>query len=1111
VILRESGALGGLERPDRREARTEERLSPRRRTLAAVEVLEGPDLRGLHEEGLRATDLSADGAFLRISSPAALLALERDARLRLRLTIPTDPKPIVVAARVMRATPAGVGVRFEEVSARDRSRLRGHAGFYEMDEAIVRVQRALGDLIPGNLLPLGEASEIAAVLAGAVERGLPLTAILPGRGFRPLHCRATALTEDGEPDGGVGGRGGLGGLGSLLHLDGCSLPESPDGVRVLYLAFSDPPLHYACEALVLRGGPRPAVLVPERIYRTERRTERRAGVRNAWCELAASWAPEGRLRLPVLDLGEGGASVRVPPGAVLVPGTHLPAFTLLTEGERREVAGATVRYAAPLDDGFLRAGLRFDDGELDRDSFRGLARRPAASGLGSRVSRAVSVVSLLGGKVAGLVRRGDKRDEGGVEVVRARTRLGSTVAGIVDANFDTADPSVRPDVAVVIAPAILKRKEVFGLLARTLLDDLGRDGRKVVILRFDASHIVGESTMDPRRVAEGRPYYDWTFDHLGADMEACLQYLERRFRPARRALVSVSLSAIPARKVVREGTGAPVDLWIAPYGCPDAQDVLRNYLAGLDLFAEYRQGRGPETVLIHGRPIRGANLYGQAMAGGLAFLEDARRDLAAIRAPVVWILGTYDAWVGRSRVRALLDAPGGGVREVFECATGHVLKSGAEAIELFKLVSESMSKHLFGADRPAREPDLARFARQSEAEWARVHRLELADAEGFWKEHLLGAPGDAVGYDVLLDHPEYPRFLARQAELLDPQPGEDVADFGCGTGNLLLALLEALPRGASPESRPGSVTFLDLVPEGVARTEEKARAWFAARGQEPPPCQGIAADLEVSRFTAVADFLAGDLHGVEGLVHRVEGLSYATARKLAAGYGKELHAVLRGVPSTAARVRELCPGLDDADAETALELGRAARFVLGRLLPDDLRPEAWGKRASVDRLTARDLRFSRLRFGSSAARLRLDLPDACFDRIGSSLVLPYLYDPLASLREMHRLLRPGGVLVVSSIRPDFDPSKLYAEGVDILRARMDHGDEEAGRRLEALRHFANMISRLIELEEDGRFRFLDGAALTALVSEAGFARAHAFRAFGSPPVAVIVRAEKGSG
>jgi hypothetical protein len=440
------------ERPSRWEVgrSNEERRSPRRRTLAAVRVLEGPELGG----GLVATDLSADGAFLR--APAAVAP---DVRFRLSLEIPTDPKPIVVTARAVRSSPEGVGLRFEEVTARDRARLRAHAGFYEMDEAIVRVQRALGDLVPGNLLPLGEPSEIRMLLENLVERALPVTVIRPGRGFDPVVCRAAAH----EPAGPHGG---------TLRLD----LTVPPRTRVLYLAFSDPPLFYALEAIVLGGtAGGTEVMIPERVYLTERRSERRASLRSAFCELAAPHVVGGRLRLPVLDLGEGGASVRLGAATALVPGARLPAFTLEVEGVRREIAGATVRYLSALDDGGARAGLRFDEGERERDSFRELKVHGVHGGFAAKLTR---TVSLLGGKVAAFVRRPRRAEEGGVEVVRFKNRRGDMVAAIVDANFDTSDPAIRPDVAVVIAPAILKRKEVFSLLARTILDDLDRDGRR---------------------------------------------------------------------------------------------------------------------------------------------------------------------------------------------------------------------------------------------------------------------------------------------------------------------------------------------------------------------------------------------------------------------------------------------------------------------------------------------------------------------------------------------------------------------------------------------------------------------------------------------------------
>src|SRR5436305_14987435 len=120
-----------LERPARWEVgrSNEERRSPRRRTLAAVRVLEGPEL----GRGLMATDLSADGAFLRTP-----LAVAPDVRLRLALEIPTDPRPIQVTARAVRSSPEGIGVRFAGVSARGRARLRSHAGFCEVDERVVR-------------------------------------------------------------------------------------------------------------------------------------------------------------------------------------------------------------------------------------------------------------------------------------------------------------------------------------------------------------------------------------------------------------------------------------------------------------------------------------------------------------------------------------------------------------------------------------------------------------------------------------------------------------------------------------------------------------------------------------------------------------------------------------------------------------------------------------------------------------------------------------------------------------------------------------------------------------------------------------------------------------
>jgi putative AdoMet-dependent methyltransferase len=52
----------------------------------------------------------------------------------------------------------------------------------------------------------------------------------------------------------------------------------------------------------------------------------------------------------------------------------------------------------------------------------------------------------------------------------------------------------------------------------------------------------------------------------------------------------------------------------------------------------------------------------------------------------------------------------------------------------------------------------------------------------------------SVDYDrIFLEYPQYPYILKRMAELLVDANGKSVLDLGCGTGNLMAAVLEAYP------------------------------------------------------------------------------------------------------------------------------------------------------------------------------------------------------------------------------------------------------------------------------------------------------------------------------
>jgi ubiquinone/menaquinone biosynthesis C-methylase UbiE len=128
------------------------------------------------------------------------------------------------------------------------------------------------------------------------------------------------------------------------------------------------------------------------------------------------------------------------------------------------------------------------------------------------------------------------------------------------------------------------------------------------------------------------------------------------------------------------------------------------------------------------------------------------------------------------------------------------------------------------------------------------------------------------------------------------------------------------------------------------------------------------------------------------------------------------------------------------------------------------------------------------------------------DAILGALFLSYVKDPVAVLREMRGILRPGGRLVVSTLRRDADMSKLYMEGLEELAAR-GLGDLDAGdgsEELDALcRDYFSQAARLLDLEEQGTFRFYDDEEIQKLLVEAGFTDVTSLEALGDPPQAIV--------
>jgi ubiquinone/menaquinone biosynthesis C-methylase UbiE/pimeloyl-ACP methyl ester carboxylesterase len=1053
-------------------SKEENRRSYRRRTIAPISFFE----RSIKKEPATATNVSIDGLYINTEK-----SLDIGDRLNFTLKLPSYPhKPLKVGGRVTRIDEYGMGILFEDLTSKDRNRIREYSGFMDLDDAVVELQSSMEGLITGNLLPVSEWRIIENLLKKANDKNLRVLIALSTKMSQAISAR---LRYDQD-------------LLELVELD----KPLPKNTSIIYCVLTDGPLQAVFEGVVEEAGDhRLRLLLPERMYHNDRRCSRRFPVETSELMVSAPHLKDGKIRLPVYDISEGGCSVLAHGESLITVGMRFPAVEFKRGNQTEKHDGATIIRLTPFDgSNDWLVGLNFIDDSKDRDAFSEIEGKSVRPSISTSLIRLAAIAKQ---KIRSMIVGKKPPTSEKICVVNYKNTRGETVASILDASFDLQDEPPHVDVAVVIGQPFMVRKEVFGLLARTLVDNFKALGVNGVVCRFDLTHTVGESEVDPELEAKGYPYLNWTYSQYESDIHGSLKYLERRFRPKTRVLLTYSVAAISARRLLADGHEPKADLWIAPFGCPDGQDMFKNLLAGVDLYQNYLAGKKLEPFLLYGRLADPNGAIPDAMRRGMAFLEDARKDMEKITIPVTWILGTYDYMVTRQRVRQMLNAPGGGIREVIELEAGHFLKSGPEAIESYKLIAEVIFKHLFQTNKTAVEPDLAQFARQTETEWGRTKRLKIANTKEFWNRHLFGTSSEMEGYDILLYNPEYIEFIQEQANFFDLQRGMRIADIGCGTGNLAIAALKA----SSVNGDQINLVCADLVPEAINRTRNKIEKFIktSANGHY----SGLhldfkVVDLEAARLTPLKEFLSGELYGPLALAGRIEGLNTSTLRKIFESYGPRLHMILHGEDASVDEIMKICPELDEVEAESVRDISRASRFLKNKLKPGDLKP------GITDAKTTNDIVLNYISFGNATMDCKVELPSNAFDRIGASLVLPYLYDPKSVVKEFYRTLAPGGRIILSSLKPNFDSSKSYIEEAEEISKRTDLCDEEKERLIGSLREFSSFTAALIELEDNGRFKFFATHELITLMNEAGFNNIKVTESLGNPPTAIIVCAEK---
>jgi len=686
----------------------------------------------------------------------------------------------------------------------------------------------------------------------------------------------------------------------------------------------------------------------------------------------------GRFEAEVADYSADGLSVTVPVGTPIAAGDGLLVRYLDGEREGLEVH-ADVRHAESGGrPGWKRIGLRVSPGPstqelpverreeiLPRAAFQGVRGRWEVLRAGVRMASHRAFRHLGGGDTS-------------VRVVEFENARGEPIRAIIDSWGDT-----RRAPAVVIPPAWGKTKETLLPLARTIVSTFRRSGKAVTVIRFDGIRRRGESYNDPDCRHPGQENLHYTFSQGVEDILATRDFLARtpQFDPSTFVLVSFSVSSIEARRAVALDKGARIGGWVSVVGAPDPQSLIRVISGGVDYLAGVERGIRFGRQDVQGLLLDIDRTGSDAVAEAIAFLSDAQRDMAAIRIPITWIHGRYDAWIEPERVRRMLSFGDVSQRRLIEVPIGHQLKSSKDALDTFKLIASEVARMALGRSLNPVSPNLADLAQRHEAERKRLP-ASPTNVRSFWRDYLVGRDGH-LGMELVTSTRSYRDLAEMQVTALDLRPGETVVDLGSGVGSFPLHLLGQGCR------TPLVIIQVDYVPEALKRARARI---VGASAREGLRLAYVAADLEIRD------------------------------------------------------------------------------------------PHPW-----------------------------VALADDSADALLASLLLNYVKHPQALLREMFRLLRPGGRFVISSLRRDADVSGICVDGIAELRSGLGRSalGEDGERRISSsLQAFISDAARLLDLEEQGFFKFWDAPELATMVRRAGFEQLKVQPAFGTPPQAFIVSARR---
>ncbi|MGR3221050.1 MAG: hypothetical protein ACUZ8H_14725, partial [Candidatus Anammoxibacter sp.] len=578
-------------------------------------------------------------------------------------------------------------------------------------------------------------------------------------------------------------------------------------------------------------------------------------------------------------------------------------------GKKEFTTKAEIRHITPITenngDVFLKVGVFFpekksgflttDTKKSSRDSKSSLTK---AGGIFSNMVHCMKGLAVQGIYLAqkGMASRSlNYRRTPKVNIIRIKNDKNEDIVGILNTTWEGSEK--KDAHVIIIPPAFGKRKESTGPLVLALIENFKRVGVDLAIIRYDGIRNLGESYKEAIYRQPGRETVAMSLSQGCDDLETVISFAKAKdneqFTCKKLVLLTFSMAAISARRLLAQDMIEDVDLWIAGMGMPCAREVLTNVAGGIDYIENQAKKINSGEITLLGITMDTSIFCQDALDNRMAYIEDAISDMRQISTPVEWILGEDDAWIDRSQINMLLDAHKSGKAHLHLLKMGHVPMTGLESLRLFKSLISILFKSILQKEVTPVFPMPGQIDEIRTREWDRAPKYPLTNPERYWAGYLLGEEGEDDGYDVLLMCEDYIKFLNDEKELLDIKSDSKVADMGCGTGNFDKLLIEDHLDNNIPLPE---LTLVDIVPEALEKVKNKYEKLLGDLSNHRISFNQC--DLEINRLIPVKQFLDGHFFSLDKFKGKINGLHDDTIELWKENYSELLHQILRGKPIT---------------------------------------------------------------------------------------------------------------------------------------------------------------------------------------------------------------------